>query len=193
MRIILTATMAGAFALAGCSGGGETPASNTAIEANTMDSNLIEPMGAAPETAVATLQTADGKPAGRATATATGSGIDVTVQVENLPAGPHGAHVHTVGKCEAPKFESAGGHWNPGGKKHGLENPAGPHAGDMPNLTIAADGTGTLTFTLPGGTFAELFDADGSAMMVHQGPDDMKTDPSGDSGGRIACGIFERG
>jgi superoxide dismutase, Cu-Zn family len=192
MRTIVTATIFGALALAGCSGGG-TATNETVAETNVSEGNLAEPMGTNPETAVAMLKMADGKAAGRATAAATGSGIDVTVQVEGLPAGPHGAHVHTVGKCEGPKFESAGAHWNPGDKKHGLENPAGPHAGDMPNLTVAADGTGSLTFTLPGGTFAELFDADGSAMMIHQGPDDMKTDPSGESGGRIACGVFERG
>ena len=88
------------------------------------------------------------------------------------------------------KFESAGGHWNPGSTQHGLENPKGAHAGDMPNLTAADDGTGSLTFTLKGGTMAQLLDADGSAFVVHAGQDDQKTDPSGNSGDRIACGVF---
>lgn len=143
-------------------------------------------------TAVADLVTANGQSVGRATATAMAGGIQVVVEGRNMPPGPHGAHVHTVGRCDAPTFETAGGHWNPAAKKHGSENPAGPHAGDMPNLDVSADGNAALTFTLPGGTFDGLFDADGSAMMIHAGPDDMRTDPSGNSGSRIACGVFRR-
>lgn len=141
--------------------------------------------------AAAMLKTADGTDAGRAVARETPQGIEITVDVTGLPAGAHGAHVHMTGRCDAPDFTSAGGHWNPANKQHGLENPQGAHAGDMPNLTVADGGTGTLTFTLPGGTYAGLLDDDGAAMMIHAGPDDMKTDPSGDSGARIACGVFE--
>ncbi|HTG38286.1 superoxide dismutase family protein [Sphingomonas sp.] len=148
--------------------------------------------GGGDQSAVADLITANGQSVGRATATQMGDGIQLMVEGRNMPPGAHGAHVHTVGRCDAPTFESAGGHWNPTTRKHGLENPAGPHAGDAPNLDVASDGSGTLTYTLPGGTFDGLFDADGSAMMIHAGPDDMMTDPSGNSGGRIACGIFRR-
>lgn len=98
-----------------------------------------------------------------------------------------------TGKCDAPKFESAGGHWNPTGAKHGLEDPAGQHAGDMPNLVVGEDGRGTLSYELQGATFEGLLDSDGSAMVIHASVDDQKTDPSGNSGDRIACGIFETG
>lgn len=148
--------------------------------------------GTAEPTAVADLMTANGQSVGRATATAMSDGIQIVVEGRNMPPGAHGAHVHTVGRCDAPTFETAGGHWNPMAKKHGMENPAGPHAGDMPNLDVGTDGSGVLTVTLPGGTFDGLLDADGSAMMIHAGPDDMRTDPSGNSGSRIACGVFRR-
>jgi len=148
---------------------------------------------ATPTQAVATLQTADGQPAGTATATAGDGGISIALSVQNIEAGEHGVHVHMTGSCEAPKFESAGSHWNPTNHKHGLENADGPHAGDMPNLTVAADGTGTLEFTLTGGTFDGLLDADGSAFVVHAMTDDQTTDPSGNSGDRIACGVFNAG
>ena len=145
---------------------------------------------AAGMTAVANLQTAEGNPAGTATATPGQGALLVSLRVEGLPAGQHGVHVHMAGKCEAPKFEGAGSHWNPGSKQHGLENPQGQHAGDMPNLTVGEDGRGTLTYRLKSGTIEALFDADGSAMVIHAKADDQKTDPSGDSGERIACGVF---
>jgi Cu-Zn family superoxide dismutase len=95
-----------------------------------------------------------------------------------------------TGKCDPPDFASAGGHWNPTGHQHGMKNPAGPHAGDMPNLDVGSDGRGHLVFTLPGGTYEGLMDEDGAAIVVHAKPDDLTTDPSGNSGGRIACGVF---
>lgn len=142
--------------------------------------------------AIAALRTADGKPAGRAVATEKNGGVQIALSVSGMPAGLHGAHVHTVGQCDAPKFESAGGHWNPTTKQHGLQNPQGPHAGDLPNLNVGSDGRGKLTMMLPAGTLAGLLDADGAAFVVHAGPDDLHTDPSGNSGGRIACGVFKR-
>lgn len=147
---------------------------------------------AAPTRALATLKTADGKDVGTVTLLPAGPGMRLAVQVKGLPAGEHGIHIHTIGKCEAPKFESAGGHWNPMGKKHGLNNPAGPHGGDLPNLTIAANGTGIVNTTLSG-TVADLLDADGAALVIHAKRDDGKTDPSGDSGDRIACAVLEAG
>ena len=141
-------------------------------------------------TAVANLQTSEGKPAGTATATSKDGSMMLSLRVEGMPPGEHGVHVHMTGKCEGPKFESAGGHWNPGGKQHGLQNPNGQHAGDMPNLAIVDDGRGMITYALKGATIDGLLDADGSAMVIHAKPDDEKTDPSGNSGDRIACGVF---
>jgi len=146
-----------------------------------------------PREAVALLQTAEGEPAGAATATALGETVTISLNVEGLPPGEHGVHVHMTGECEAPSFESAGAHWNPVNRTHGLEDPPGQHAGDMPNVTVAEDGTGMLDYQLVGGTFNGLLDADGSAFVVHAMPDDQMTDPSGNSGERIACGVFTEG
>ena len=151
------------------------------------------PTTAAPMEATARLKTADGADAGTAMATEEGGGVMMTIKATGLPPGDHGVHVHMTGSC-TPDFSAAGGHWNPDSKKHGLDNPDGQHAGDMPNLTVGDDGTGTLNYMLMGGaTFAGLMDSDGSAFIVHSGKDDEKTDPSGDSGDRIACGVFEPG
>lgn len=143
--------------------------------------------------ATADLRTAAGVDVGRAVVREEGGKLSVTVTAMQMPPGVHGVHVHTVGRCDAPDFATAGGHWNPGAMKHGSMNPAGPHAGDLPNLTIGADGKGTLTMALPSGTIDGLFDADGSALVVHATADDLMTDPSGNSGGRIACGVLTRG
>ncbi len=145
--------------------------------------------------AAATLLTAEGAPAGSATIVTDGDGLKLIVAAENLPAGVHGVHVHTMGKCEAPGFATAGGHLNPLGKMHGSDNPMGSHLGDLPNITVRADGTATLSIRLPGDAAtltAALFDADGTAIVIHAAADDYKTDPSGNSGARIACGVLTR-
>lgn len=143
--------------------------------------------------AVATLRTPEGKDVGRATVREVAGGLRVTIDARFLAPGMHGAHLHTVGRCEGPAFASAGPHWNPTGMKHGTMNPQGPHEGDLPNLSIGADGRGTLGINLPGASFDTLLDADGAAMVVHANVDDMMTDPSGNSGGRIACGVLVAG
>ena len=143
--------------------------------------------------ATATLRTTDGKDVGKVTIREQAGGLGVKLEVHDLAPGPHGAHLHTVGKCDAPDFASAGGHWNPTNMKHGSMNPQGPHEGDMPNLTVGADGKGSLTATLAGGNFDALMDADGAAMVVHASQDDLKTDPSGNSGARLACGVLAKG
>ena len=140
--------------------------------------------------AVANLGDATGRAVGRATVREVAGGLRVTLDARGLPPGTHGAHLHTVGRCDAPGFASAGGHWNPLAAKHGSMNPQGPHAGDLPNLTVGNDGRGTLGVTLAGATMAGLLDADGAAMVVHAQADDLQTDPSGNSGARIACGVL---
>lgn len=148
---------------------------------------------AAGRVAVATLRTATGQDVGRATVREVAGGLRVTIDARFLAPGTHGAHLHTVGRCEGPDFASAGPHWNPTAMKHGAMNPQGPHAGDLPNLVIGADGRGTVGVNLAGASFDALLDPDGAAMVVHAGPDDMMTDPSGNSGGRIACGVLVAG
>jgi Cu-Zn family superoxide dismutase len=143
--------------------------------------------------ATADLKDATGMDVGTTTFTQVGNNVRVVLAVRGLPPGVKGVHLHAVGKCEAPQFASAGAHFNPNGKEHGSLNPQGAHAGDLPNITITADGTGRLETTTDGITLGtgptSLFDADGSAIVVHAAPDDFKTDPTGNSGARIACGI----
>lgn len=144
--------------------------------------------------ATAELKNAQGQVVGTATLTEVTGGIRIVVEARGLPAGEKGVHLHAVGKCDPPAFTSAGGHFNPENKKHGLQSPEGPHAGDLPNLAIAANGTGRLETTTGrvslGGRASSLFDADGSAVVIHAAADDMRTDPTGNSGGRIACGVI---
>jgi Cu-Zn family superoxide dismutase len=155
-----------------------------------MDTGATIPGG---RTASALLRTSSGAEAGRATATEVAGGIRFTADIMALPAGTHGIHVHTTGACDAPGFTTAGGHWNPLLTKHGPMNPQGPHQGDLPNLILGVDGRGTVAARIPGATMDALLDADGAAMVVHAGADDLMTDPSGNSGGRIACGVFAAG
>jgi len=148
-----------------------------------------------PSMAVAELINGDGKPVGMATFIEGPDGVDIAIQVQDLPPGLHGFHIHTVGKCEKPKFKTAGGHFNPYGKKHGLKNPEGPHVGDMPNLLVGPDGTASAVVFAPLATLGpgknSLFHPDGTALMIHAGRDDQITDPSGDAGARIACGVIK--
>jgi len=146
-----------------------------------------------PMRAVATLRTADGTDVGTVMLHSAGSGMHLEVQVKGLAPGEHGIHIHTTGQCVGPKFDSAGGHWNPAGKKHGLQNPDGAHAGDIPNLIVGEDGKGIVDTILTGGTLGDLLDVDGAALVVHAKPDDGKTDPSGASGDRIACAVLAAG
>ncbi len=142
----------------------------------------------------AELRKPDGQVVARAIVTPSSQGLRLQIEVTGLPPGTYGAHIHMTGRCEAPDFASAGGHWNPMSRQHGSENPQGPHMGDLPNLVVAANGTGTLSAEIPhgalrGGDHAVL-DAGGAAVIVHASPDDYRTDPSGNSGARIACGVL---
>ena len=150
---------------------------------------------AAAQTASAAFKNAEGKEVGSANLTQTQHGVLINVSVKGVPPGEHALHVHAVGKCEPP-FTSAGGHFNPGNKKHGLLAAEGHHAGDMPNLHIPQSGDLTVEtvnadVTLEKGKPNSLFDADGSAIVIHAGSDDYKTDPTGEAGGRIACGVIQ--
>jgi Cu-Zn family superoxide dismutase len=120
----------------------------------------------------------------------TPGGVTFRIAAAGVPHGIHGVHVHAVGRCDGPKFESAGPHWNPAAKKHGFNNPAGPHAGDLPNVTVPANGVLQEAVSLPGASFAALLDADGAALVIHAKADDLVTDPSGNSGDRIACAVI---
>jgi superoxide dismutase, Cu-Zn family len=149
-----------------------------------------------PTSASADLKNAQGESVGRARLTPTGAGVQIVVEVQGLPPGPKAVHIHETGACAPPAFASAGGHVNPERRQHGADNPQGPHAGDLANLVVGADGTGRLVVTTSrvslarDGGAASLLDPDGSALVVHAGPDDMKTDPTGNSGARIACGVI---
>lgn len=123
-------------------------------------------------------------------------GVRLIAHVTGLPAGTYAMHLHAVGRCQAPGFTSAGPHFNPEGRQHGRDNPAGAHAGDLPNIDVGAKGTGDLDLMLPGLRLVDggqpLLDADGAAVVLHAGPDDYRSDPAGNAGARIACGELKR-
>lgn len=155
----------------------------------------ISSLPAAAQTASAALKNAEGKEVGSANLTETQHGVLINISVKGLPPGEHAFHIHAVGKCEPP-FTTAGGHFNPTNKKHGLLAAGGHHAGDMPNLHVPQSGELTVEVvnadvTLEKGKPNSVFDADGSAVVIHAGSDDYKTDPTGDAGGRIACGVIQ--
>ena len=136
-------------------------------------------------------------PTGRLLANATvtdDGGVRVRVDAAGLVPGTYAVHLHETGLCEPPAFQSAGGHWNPTSKQHGRLNPLGPHMGDLPNLTVGTDGNGSVEFIVAGASLSRgddrLLDRDGAALVVHAWPDDYRTDPSGNSGARLACGVI---
>ena len=143
--------------------------------------------------ATTSLAKADGSPVGRASITPDRTGLRVRIETEGLAPGTYAAHIHRTGRCEGPSFESAGAHWNPTGQQHGFRNPSGRHRGDLPNLRVGANGHGELGFTIRGAALRGeygILDGDGAAIMIHALPDDYRTDPSGNSGARIACGVL---
>ncbi len=135
------------------------------------------------------LANASGASIGTVRITQGTSGPEVTVAVSSMPAGTYGVHLHSVGRCDVPAFTTAGAHWNPTARQHGRLNPQGTHHGDLPNLVVAGNGSGTLRAPLVGALSGSdgLFDADGASLLIHARPDDERTDPSGNSGDRIAC------
>ena len=142
------------------------------------------------------MKDAQGQSIGTATLTGSMGMVHIQLDLKNLKPGPHALHVHMTPKCEGPAFATAGGHFNPAGKKHGSKNPDGPHAGDMENFTVAADGTAKGMVMAMGVTLGSeansVFTNGGTALMVHAGADDMMTDPAGAAGDRIACGTITK-
>jgi Cu-Zn family superoxide dismutase len=146
-----------------------------------------EPRGGAPMV----LINASGQTIGDVRAWQTAGGVTFRINASGLPHGVHGIHVHPIGRCDPPDFSTAGTHWNPTGREHGMNNPKGPHAGDMPNVTVAANGVLQETVTLPHATMAQLVDADGSSIMIHANADDYVSQPAGNSGAKIACAVVQ--
>jgi len=181
-------TITAGLVLAGCATATDGPATSASAGASGGGGGPI---------AYAQLRDKDGAVKGRATARPMGDGVHIEGALEGLAPGTYAVHVHAVGVCTPPDFASAGPHWNPEGRQHGAQNPAGPHKGDLPNVTIGANGRGKVSahvmgVTMTGGPNAML-DADGAALVVHAGVDDYRTDPTGNAGGRQACGAFSAG
>jgi superoxide dismutase, Cu-Zn family len=151
---------------------------------------------AAADTARAAIADAQGASVGDAVLRQAPHGVVIKVDLRNIKPGVHALHVHTMGKCDPPDFKTAGAHWAPAGNEHGVLNAKGPHGGDLPNVHVLADGKVTVEFFLAnariGGGSQGLLDADGSAVVLHAGEDDYSSNPAGNSGDRIACGVVTK-
>ena len=153
---------------------------------------------AGPKSAHADVMNAQGTKIGTAKLSQVANGVKVSVKLSQLTPGEHGIHIHNVGKCEGPAFTTAGGHFNPTNAHHGVKNSQEPHphVGDLENLKVGENGKASATFTLSGATLGDgqnsLFHEGGTALVIHAKADDLMSDPSGNSGDRIACGVIEK-
>lgn len=163
----------------------------------TSSASSTEPAAGTAPMAHAKLLGGDGAAKGSAMVTEAADGLHVVVKAQGLTPGMHAVHIHTTGVCTGPDFASAGGHWNPTAHKHGKDNPDGMHMGDMPNMVAGSDGAGEMEYVITGGKISQgatpLLDSDGAAVVIHAQADDNKTDPAGNAGGRIACGVLSVG
>ena len=190
-RLYLAAAVSAAALISACQKPAEPPA-NDMVDANeTAAANEAAP-GAAMQPAQ--LIDANGKAIGTVEMSEDSNGVTLKVTAAGLPAGTHGVHLHEKGMCEGPKFESAGAHWNPASKQHGRDNPMGAHLGDLANMEAADGAEASSTYLVAGVTMGgatnALADAEGTSLVVHAKADDYKTDPSGNSGDRIACAVL---
>ena len=187
------AIAAAALALGACSKN-DAPVDNAVAANDLAADNAVAgtPMAGVPQSVAFTG--GDGALLGSVMVSEDPGGLVLNLNGVAMPPGVHGIHLHETGLCDGPKFESAGKHWNPASKQHGRDNPAGAHAGDLANLTVAKDGSANVSIPIAGAKLASgammLADADGTALVIHAKPDDYKTDPSGDSGDRIACAVL---
>jgi superoxide dismutase, Cu-Zn family len=149
-----------------------------------------------PKPVTVKLQNGQGKSVGTATLSQAPNGVSIKLNLHDLTPGDHAIHVHQTAKCDGPDFKSAGGHFNPDGKHHGLQNPEGPHAGDIPNFVADAKGKSAATVVAPNVTLTDgphsVFTGGGTALVIHAKADDGKTDPAGNAGDRIACGVITK-
>ena len=198
LRHVALFATAAAMALAACSrddgAAREAAAGDEAVVDNATGNNAMIDGNAIGTMQSANFASGDGAALGSVSFSDGAGGTTLSVKASGMPAGVHGIHLHEKGLCDGPKFESAGGHWNPASKKHGRDNPQGAHLGDLANLEVGGAGTATVGFTVAGAKLSSganmLADADGTSIVVHAKPDDYKTDPSGNSGDRIACAVI---
>lgn len=181
----MTLLCAPALLIAACGGEGDGEAADQQPQAGPVEEAPAVP-----------LVDGQGQILGEVRAGDSAEGAVLQIVAQGLPAGTHGMHIHDVGLCEGPAFESAGPHWNPENKQHGLHNDQGPHRGDLPNVTVGDDGRLQATVTVQSsnlrgsrafGFANQIIDENGAALVIHAQPDDYQTDPSGNSGDRIAC------
>lgn len=192
LRMLVVAMSAVALTVA-CQQSPEPAVSNDLAAAN----DTAAANAAAPDAAMAIprLIDASGKEIGRVEMREDANGVTLRLTAEGLPAGTHGVHLHEKGVCDPP-FDSAGAHWNPMSKQHGRDNPMGAHLGDLDNMDASAGSAAEKTFTIAGGSIGgdenQLADANGTSLVIHADRDDYKTDPSGNSGARIACAVLAK-